>query len=204
MEKTSDSQEQKTPITTASYMQWFRESMAAVISLVVLGLAAAMMYGTFSYASHPLAGGNDETNRQAYERQKDIMLYALALLGTVTGYYLGRVPAELHAQSAQRAANTAQHDLQKTQTKLTEAAGETASVATRLTVAEEEKQKAKGNARDAMEALEKVSTALIPASREFGVAGIGEEAATQIWTNESLRKAKSDVDEVLRRLRSQM
>ena len=198
-------QQQETPaVPPGSYMQWFRESMAAIISLVVLALAAAMMYGTFSSASHPLTGVSDESNQRAYERQKDIMLYALALLGTVTGYYLGRIPAELHAQSAQRAANTAQNQLEKTQTKLTAAAGDTASIATRLGFAEQEKEKAKGNARDAMEALEKASTALDTPSREFGLAGINDDAAAQALATESLRKAKNDVDEVLRRLRSQI
>jgi hypothetical protein len=39
-----------------------------------------------------------------FATQKDILLLALGFLGTVTGYYLGRTPAERHADAARFAA----------------------------------------------------------------------------------------------------
>src|SRR5712664_4000490 len=76
---------------SSSPLQWFREGIAGVISLVVLGVAALMLYGTYNYAKDMPATADATTiaaRKESYEHQKDIMLYALALLGTVTGYYL--------------------------------------------------------------------------------------------------------------------
>lgn len=108
-------------------IQWFRELVTGSISVVILVIASVTLYGTWSFArTVPTDDKMMVAQKEAYERQKDIMLYALALLGTVTGYYLGRVPAELHAQQAQRSADTAQHELQSTQTKLTNTASSAA------------------------------------------------------------------------------
>src|SRR6266404_5893811 len=110
-------------------LQWFREIIAGTISLVILGIAATMLYNTYHYARDAPASSEPSmitSRKESYEQQKDIMLYALAFLGTVTGYYLGRVPAELHAQQAEKSANTAQDHLQQTQTKLADTAGSAA------------------------------------------------------------------------------
>ena len=101
-------------------LQWFREGVAGLISVVILVIAAVMLYGTYNYARQTPDNADPTvaaTRKDSYERQKDIMLYALALLGTVTGYYLGRVPAELHAQQAQKSANTAEKEKVATKTK---------------------------------------------------------------------------------------
>src|SRR5215467_14409303 len=95
---------QSTTVTSeATLLQWFREGMTAAISIVILWLTAITLYSTWNTASIvQVEDGKKAAQKEAYERQKDIMLYAVALLGTVTGYYLGRVPAELHAQQAQQ------------------------------------------------------------------------------------------------------
>ena len=91
-----------------------RELLAAAISIVILVLAALTIYGTWKTASIVESDAAASAKRKdAYDRQKDIMLYAVALLGTVTGYYLGRIPAELHAQQAQHAATDAQAQLHR-------------------------------------------------------------------------------------------
>src|SRR3954469_22349153 len=107
-------------------LQWLRELMAVGISLAILVLTVAMMWMTFRSAGatdrvrvpgadgsvlSPSAEAAKEARSyqtESYNRQKDIMLYGLALLGTVTGYYLGRVPAEINAKRAENAAETAQ------------------------------------------------------------------------------------------------
>jgi hypothetical protein len=146
------STESSTPI------QWFRELVTGAISVVILVIAGVTLYGTWSFArTVPADDKIMAAQKEAYERQKDIMLYALALLGTVTGYYLGRVPAELHAQQAQRSANSAQHELQSTQTKLTNTASSAAVAASQLSTAQSEKEKAQKKTQDAKNALLDVS-----------------------------------------------
>lgn len=43
----------------------------------------------------------DGGSPQAYEQRKDLVLVALGLMGTVTGYFFGRVPAESRARRAE-------------------------------------------------------------------------------------------------------
>ena len=90
-------------------------AMSVVVGLV-LGLAAWTIGQTF------LAARGD--NVDAYNREKDIMLYVVSLFGTVTGYYLGRVPAEVNARRADTAARAAQQQLSESQEKLGAATAE--------------------------------------------------------------------------------
>ena len=64
-------------------------------------------------------------------------LLLIALLGTVTGYYLGRVPAELRAQQAQQTANNTQTQLAGTQAQLGTATTAATQAAAKLTEATE-------------------------------------------------------------------
>ena len=48
-----------------------------------------------------------KTGTKNYADLKDVLAPALGLLGTVIGYYYGRVPAERHADTARDAANAA-------------------------------------------------------------------------------------------------
>jgi hypothetical protein len=102
--------------TSTDPLQVLREGIAVVISIVVLGLAAWTIGQTF------LAARGD--NVDAYNREKDIMLYVVSLFGTVTGYYLGRVPAEVNARRADTAARAAQQQLSESQEKLGAATAE--------------------------------------------------------------------------------
>jgi membrane protein YqaA with SNARE-associated domain len=90
------------------------EVFTVVLSAVILGLTAWMMARTFASSAATFSGDEKlaALQKDAYERQKDIMLYGMALLGTVTGYYLGRIPAERRADSAQRSADKAHADAQ--------------------------------------------------------------------------------------------
>lgn len=102
------------------FLHVLREGMAVLISTVILGLAAWTIGQTF-------LGARSE-NVEAYNREKDVMLYVVSLFGTVTGYYLGRVPAEVNARRAEKAASAAQQQLSVSQEKLG-AATATASTA---------------------------------------------------------------------------
>lgn len=177
----------------SSWLQWFREIITGVISLTILIVAAITIYGTWS------AGGavsEDEkksaAQKEAYDRQKDIMLYAVALLGTVTGYYLGRVPAELHAQQAQKSATEAQEQLKTTQDKLNDSS-------TTVVAAQGAQQAAEDKTRRARLTLEAVNqtlaSTLTAAPRVRGLDAQPDDLAT-----EPLRRAKAEVEATLRDL----
>jgi hypothetical protein len=95
-----------------SRAQVLRESITALLSLAIAAVALWMLVDTY------VTGRGPALVNEAYARQKDLLLYALALLGTVTGYYLGRVPAELHAQNAEREAKQAQDEQVRTKRRV--------------------------------------------------------------------------------------
>jgi hypothetical protein len=66
----------------------------AIAALVVLA-ALTLMWRTFSAPPD-------------FAQKKDVMLYGLTILGTVIGYYFGRVPAERRAEASERKSNEAQ------------------------------------------------------------------------------------------------
>jgi hypothetical protein len=114
-------------------VQVFREIVSAIVALAILTSSTWMLVDTFRSGRLPFESAktdkvlhDDEVKAQseAYGRQKDLLLYALALLGTVTGYYLGRVPAEQRAQQAQQTANTAQTQLSSANNAVIKAAGD--------------------------------------------------------------------------------
>ncbi len=85
-----------------------KECLSAVISLVILGLAAKMALSVFSAA--PVLG---QGGVEGFNRQKDIMMLVLGFLTTVTGYYFGRIPAEWRAQKAEQSASNSQEQAAK-------------------------------------------------------------------------------------------
>jgi hypothetical protein len=128
--------------STGDGVQIFRELVTAVISTTILGVSVWMMVNTYRFGSQEMLSQKSDEKQNvaevkamadAFGRQKDLLLYALALLGTVTGYYLGRVPAELRAQQAQQTANTSQRQLANTQVQLGSATTAATHAATNLT-----------------------------------------------------------------------
>lgn len=103
-----------------------RESITAALAAAIAAIALWMLIDTYQTAGRPFTGENGEALRLAFERQKDIMQFGLALLGAVTGYCLGRVPAELRAESAQKAGAQAQAAAQAAQTEIVDARMEAA------------------------------------------------------------------------------
>ncbi len=95
-------------------LQWLREIVTAAIAITILAIASVMLMETFHSARYVAVNGTNEAQQaerqlreKAFGSEKDILLYVLALLGTVTGYFFGRVPAELHAVQAQGRADDA-------------------------------------------------------------------------------------------------
>ena len=122
-----------------------REAIAAMLSAAILATTTWAFMRTFESGSLIFAGDSALAAREAYERQKDLLMLALGLLGTVTGYYLGRVPAELRAGTAQRAADKARAELSSANSLLTQAA-------TTATAATQDRERIRRETREAAEA----------------------------------------------------
>src|SRR3569832_1352314 len=174
--------------------------MAVLISMVVLGLAAWTIGQTF------LAARGD--NVDAYNREKDIMLYVVSLFGTVTGYYLGRVPAEVNARRAETAASAAQQQLAESQEKLGAATAEAGSARVAEARASMRLTKTRRELRNVSEAIGKVARApRAPAAaqapgglgiREDGPAPYGHGA--EVPADPELLEAKRRIDALLAQL----
>lgn len=119
-----------------------REAIAALLSGAILVTTTWAFMRTFESGSLIFAGDSALAAREAYERQKDLLMLALGLLGTVTGYYLGRVPAELRASAAQSAAERARAELASANSLLTQAA-------TTATAATQDRERIRREAREA-------------------------------------------------------
>jgi septal ring factor EnvC (AmiA/AmiB activator) len=142
-----------------------------------------------------------KAKEDAYNHQKDVMLYALALFGTVTGYYLGRVPAEVNAKRAEQSADTAQKQLAKTQDKLTDTAASASVASAQLGQVKEEKTKIANNLRETKAVLQDVRQTLTPAApltAERLVLGTGEGGGEELGPR--LQAARERIDRVLARL----
>jgi hypothetical protein len=107
------------------WLNIFKEGITSLLGLAILGFALYMLISVFNAAGRVSTGEAEAKAMQdAFGRQKDILLYALSLLGTVLGYYFGRVPAELHAQQAQNRANKAQGESEQARTEASQANAE--------------------------------------------------------------------------------
>jgi hypothetical protein len=133
------------------------ETFTVFLAATILCLTVWMMAKTFASGAETFAGDDKLgiLRKDAYERQKDLMLYGLSLLGTVTGYYLGRVPAERRADSAQRvadkaqgAAKDAQHEAAGANATAAKAIGEKEAATSRAAKANEDKDVAKTAGRE--------------------------------------------------------
>jgi hypothetical protein len=151
--------------TSTDPLQVLREGIAVVISLVVLGLAAWTIGQTF------LAARGD--NVDAYNREKDIMLYVVSLFGTVTGYYLGRVPAEVNARRSETAARAAQQQLSESQEKLGAATAEATTARGAEARASKRLGKTTSELRNVSEAIGKLARAPQPPAPVQAPGGLG-------------------------------
>lgn len=97
-----------------------REVVTALIAIAICVVALYMLISVYHAGGQNFGDEATPTARalqSAYNRQKDILLYALALLGTVTGYYLGRVPAERVADRATAEADDAKKEAEAAKAK---------------------------------------------------------------------------------------
>ena len=175
--------------TSPDFLQLLREGMAVLISTVILALAAWIIGQTF------LAARGE--NVEAYNREKDIMLYVVSLFGTVTGYYLGRVPAEVNARRAEKAASVAQQQLSVSQEKLGEASAGVSTARQEKARASKRLKQSTGELRNVSEAIGKLHRS----SRPIGGMGIrAEDSGVEAGGEVELREAKRRIDALLAQL----
>jgi len=178
--------------TSTDPLQVLREGIAVVISMVVLGLAAWTIGQTF------LAARGD--NVDAYNREKDIMLYVVSLFGTVTGYYLGRVPAEVNARRADTAARAAQQQLSESQEKLGAATSEAATARGAEVRASKRLGKTTSELRNVSEAIGKLHRAPRASAAPAGTFGMRGDDEAPDSGDAGLVEAKRRIDALLAQL----
>jgi hypothetical protein len=166
--------------------------MAVVISMTILGLAAWTIGQTF------LAARGDSVD--AYNRQKDIMLYVVSLFGTVTGYYLGRVPAEANARRADTAARAAQQQLSESQEKLGAATAEATTARGAEARASKRLGKTTSELRNVSEAIGKLHRTPRASAAPAGTFGLRGEDETPDAGDSGLVEAKRRIDALLAQL----
>ncbi len=84
-------------------LAWLKESVTSILALGIGGVALVLLILTFA------AGSKSGTaSVGAFGREKDVLQFVLPILGTVLGYYFGRVPAERRAEHAEQTASGAQ------------------------------------------------------------------------------------------------
>lgn len=177
--------------------QVFREIVTAVVALTILVSCTWMLVDTYrcgkvAFESAKTDKGlHDEevkAKSDAYGRQKDLLLYGLALLGTVTGYYLGRVPAEQRAQQAQQAANTAQTQLTSANNTAIKAAGD----AVEATKEAESAKRQRDAAKTTLTNIQTKVSAVAPAAKVLSSSPLSAE-------QRALAEIQRDIDDFLSR-----
>ncbi len=167
---------------------WLKEMITAFLGLAIAAVALWMLIGTYQTASErPEVTADDLEDRALYDArekvrleqksgQKDVMLVAIGLFGSVIGYYFGRVPAERRADRAESAAAEAQATVGDAVTS--------ATVAEQRASAEQQlRQAAEGKVEDARRAttsiLRKLETAAQPRemARDLRAAGPAPEVS---------------------------
>lgn len=97
---TEDKLRQWTPELT---IQLFKEIVAAVMGLFLVGFTLYIAFRTFGFIG----------DVKKLPDAKDLLLLLLSLSGVVIGYYFGRVPADARAAQAQKQANDADAQSQR-------------------------------------------------------------------------------------------
>lgn len=80
--------------------RWVKESVAALIAIVLVGCLVFMIRQAFQSL------GSAQSD-PSFDRLKDLLLFINPLVGVVIGYYFNRVSTEARAENAERTAQGA-------------------------------------------------------------------------------------------------
>jgi hypothetical protein len=148
------------PEPKTAALAWLREITSTVLAVAIVMISLTLLSRTFAVAGD-------------FQSKKDVMLYGLTILGTVVGYYFGRVPAERRAEASEETAKKAHNAA----SDATAAAAQAQQRATRIAQDKEEVAKKLVAAKSG---VEKVKAALAPAAgaqRKGFVDGLSEPGA---------------------------
>jgi hypothetical protein len=81
----------------------FREGIAALIAVVVVGASLTLIFLGFGHIGE----------KEQFDRAKDLLLIVNPVLGVVIGYYFNKVSTEARAENAENTARHATADLRK-------------------------------------------------------------------------------------------
>ncbi|WP_143002950.1 hypothetical protein [Nitrosospira sp. Nsp1] len=81
--------------TVNNFVDWPKELVAALLAIAIVGMTLILLWNMFFSPA-----GVDPA---LWQHQSTVIQTCLALAGTVTGYYFGRIPAERAAASANQA-----------------------------------------------------------------------------------------------------
>ena len=81
----------------------FREGVAALIAVVVVGASLTLIFLGFGHIGE----------KEQFDRAKDLLLIVNPVLGVVIGYYFNKVSTEARAENAENTARHATADLRK-------------------------------------------------------------------------------------------
>jgi hypothetical protein len=169
-----------------------RDLMPAIIGLVILSLSTWMLCDIYGATRFPPGQTAEQARAEldAYNRRKDVLVMVLAVFGTVTGYYLGRVPAEWAADKAQKQADKAQDQANKAQDKASDAAQKAADAG--AAAAETSRRADELRSADAQNKrrVEAALALLAPPAPGDKAAAVEVEPAAHV---ESVRRALADV-----------
>jgi hypothetical protein len=125
-------------------MPWLREVATVAFAGAILAVGLWLLVWAFWRVD-----GHSDT---AFEQRKDLLLVALGLMGTVTGYFFGRVPAENRAKHAEQQAESATQTSQQ--------------VSAQLQQSEADNSKMHAKINDALGTVEMVRSKLAPAAEQ--------------------------------------
>jgi hypothetical protein len=109
------------PGAAVSRFSWMKEIVTSLLAVSIAAVALILLMLTF------IDAGKTGSSADLFGREKDVLQFVLPFLGTVLGYYFGRVPAERRAESAEQSASGAQQHAESLQQSTVRAEAERAT-----------------------------------------------------------------------------
>lgn len=171
---------------------FIKELITAAVSVVIVALGGYMLWVVFLGGAPALA----PEMLAAYNRQKDILMLVLGLLGTVMGYYFGRVPAELRAQKAEQSATTAQAGLAGAHDKVADASRQAGQAEEKSAVATADAAQARAARKELATGVRRITEELGSKTQQRRATLSGSAPPPEL---EAMEKARKDLEDLLRR-----
>jgi hypothetical protein len=194
------------PAAQSMTLVYLREWTTVVIAVAIVVVALSLLAWAFFAISEPTISKDDVANADLFKAQTDaretvfrnrmlIVNLGLGLLGVVTGYFFGRIPAERRAESAEQTA--------KTSAAAAEGHAQAAAVATEAKGQAERDEAAKAAElasvkQDALATVKVAKQRMTPAVQTVTTLSDGQQVDSA--DKENLMAAAAELDALERRL----